>query len=69
MTTNNTNFDKIILFENNSMNDRAPLFTGIVTIDGKEFRASLWKATEKDGTPKLDKNMKEYFNGKIEPKQ
>jgi hypothetical protein len=62
------NNDKIILFHNTSDNQRAPLFTGIVTIDGKEFRASLWKATEKDGTPKLDKNFKEYFNGKIEPK-
>ena len=29
----------------------------------------LWKATEKDGTEKRDKNGKMYYSGKVEDKQ
>ncbi len=37
------NTNRIVLFKNETENDKAPMFKGSVDVDGKKFNVSIWK--------------------------
>jgi hypothetical protein len=61
-----TNMTFVLFVNDKDGNEKRPDRTGTVTIDGKAYKLSGWIATEKDGSPKMDKNGKPFLKGKVE---
>lgn len=53
----NINSGSGYLYENKDKKGKQPDFKGKITVEGKEYLASIWKA--------VDKNNEEYFNIKL----
>lgn len=53
----NINSGSGYLYENKDKKGKQPDFKGKITLEGKEYLASIWKA--------VDKNNEEYFNIKL----
>lgn len=47
------------LFHNNKTNDKQPDYTGVVTIEGKKYKASAWVNTASSGNKYISVRYKE----------